>query len=174
MATNLSDLMDLAEGDRRALGGMRLGQVCETDPEKSQVRVKLADGQISGWLPVGSWGAGGFSVWAMPGVGEQVTVMAPSGDIESGIIGPRLYQDQYPAPSTDPNETLLAWDDGGSISYRRDTHKLLLTAPCGVWIDGDLIVSGDVMAAGGNPSLIRHTHDDGGPAEGEGALPCGG
>ncbi len=195
MAINpLQDPRGISEGDRRSGGGVRLGVVEEIDYARSRVRLRMDPGGageedesslglVSDWLPWGTWAAGRLRVWSPPVKGQQATLLSPSGEPHTGVVMPAIFEQsgQFPAPSDRPDETLLKWEDGGYLRYDLRTHKMILHAPCGVWIDGPLIASGDVMAQGGNISLVEHIHcgvERGGSctdeAEGGGGVPCGG
>lgn len=139
-----------------------MGTVTEFDPPRCRVRVRLAGDDESavrtGWLPWATWAAGHLRVWSPPAKGEQCLVLAPSGDMAQAVAVPAVFQQAgaFPAPSSNPQHTLLAWDDGGYIRYERDTHRMVLHAPCVVRIDGDLLVTGDVYSGG--VSLRKHRH----------------
>lgn len=170
--------LDAADWGRGA--AVRLGTVAEFDPGRCRVRVRIAgedheSAVRTGWLPWATWAAGHLRVWSPPAEGEQCLVLAPSGDLSQAVALPAVFQQQgaFPAPSNNPNNTLLQWDDGGYIRYERDTHRMTLSAPCVVKVVGDLLVTGDVFA--GDVSLRQHRHtgvsrgdeETGGPTGGE-------
>lgn len=156
------DALALDAADWGRGGVVRMGTVTEFDPPRCRVRVRLAgDGESAvrtGWLPWATWAAGHLRVWSPPAKGEQCLVLAPSGDLAQAIAVPAVFQQggAFPAPSNNPKHTLLQWDDGGFIRYERDTHRMVLHAPCVVRVDGDLMVTGDVFAGG--VSLRKHRH----------------
>ncbi|WP_114649105.1 phage baseplate assembly protein V [Pseudothauera hydrothermalis] len=174
-----ADALTLDAADWGRGGTVRLGTVKEFDRARCRVRVRLAgedaDAVTTGWLPWATWSAGHLRVWSPPAIGEQCLVLSPSGDLAQAVALPAVHQQDgpYPAPSDNPQHTLLAWDDGGYIRYERDTHRLILHASCVVRIEGDLMVTGDVYAGG--VSLRRHRHTgvrkgastSGGPTGGE-------
>lgn len=153
--------LDAADWGRGA--AVRLGAVTAFDPGRCRVRVRLAgasddDQVVTGWLPWATWAAGHLRVWSPPAVGEQCLVLAPSGDLAQAVAVPAVFEQRgaYPAPSDQVAHTLIQWDDGGYIRYERDTHRMVLHAPCIVRIEGDLLVTGDVYA--GDVSLRGHIH----------------
>lgn len=156
------DTLTLEAADWGRGGAVRLGTVIEFDAARCRVRVRIAgdgaQGTLTGWLPWGTWAAGHLRVWSPPAVGEQCLLLAPSGDLEQAVAMPAVFQQQgaFPAPSDNPQHTLMQWDDGGYIRYERDTHRLIMGAPCVVRVEGDLMVTGDVFAGG--VSLRRHRH----------------
>lgn len=173
------DTITLDAADWGRGGAVRLGTVAEFDAARCRVRVRIAgegDAAVrTGWLPWATWAAGHLRVWSPPAIGEQCLVLAPSGDMAQAVAVPAVFQraGAFPAPSNNPRHTLLQWDDGGYLRYERDTHRMILHAPCVVRVEGDLLVTGDVFAGG--VSLRRHCHtgvvagDDtsGGPTGGE-------
>lgn len=174
---NLNDLNDISEGDRRGGGSYRLGTVTAFDAARCRVRVRLDDGVETAWLPWAALSAGLLKIWNPPALGEQIQVQSPSGDLHNAVACPSVFCEANPAPSHNPEHTLLAWADGGYIRYERDTHRMYLGAQCGVRIDGDLIVSGDVMTS--SVSLNSHVHGGVQPGGGltgmgigAGILPC--
>lgn len=173
-----ADAITLDAADWGRGGAVRLGVVTAFDASRCRVRVRLAgdgdDAVRSGWLPWATWAAGHLRVWSPPAMGEQCLVLAPSGDLAQAVAVPALHQQRgaYPAPSDNPNHTLLQWDDGGYIRYERDTHRLIMSAPCVVRIEGDLLVTGDVFA--GDTSLRRHRHTGVVPGNGTSGRPTGG
>ncbi len=156
------DALALDAADWGRGGVVRMGTVTEFDPRRCRVRVRLAGDDESavrtGWLPWATWAAGHLRVWSLPAKGEQCLVLAPSGDLAQALAVPAVFQQAgaFPAPSDNPQHTLLQWDDGGFIRYERDTHRLILHASCVVRIEGDLLVTGDVFAGG--VSLRKHRH----------------
>lgn len=160
--TTTPDTLTLEAADWGRGGAVRLGTVTDFDAQRCRARVRIAgDGETSvrtGWLPWATWAAGHLRVWSPPAVGEQCLVLAPSGDLAQAVAVPAVFQQAgaFPSPSSNPQHTLLLWDDGGYIRYERDTHRMVLHAPCVVRIEGDLLVTGDVFAGG--VSLRKHRH----------------
>ncbi|GIX31371.1 MAG: hypothetical protein KatS3mg124_1843 [Porticoccaceae bacterium] len=157
-----TDILTLGAADWGRGSVVRLGTVLAFHAERCRVQVRISggdqDGVQTGWLPWATWAAGHLRVWSPPAQGEQCLVLAPSGDLAQAVAVPAVFQQRgaFPAPSDHPEHTLLLWDDGGYIRYERDTHRLILHAPCVVRIEGDLLVTGDVFAGG--VSLRKHRH----------------
>jgi phage baseplate assembly protein gpV len=157
-----TDALTLDAADWGRGGTLRLGVVAAFDAERCRVRVRISgegdDAVHSGWLPWSTWAAGHLRVWSPPAVGEQCLVLSPSGDMAQAVAVPGVFQQagEFRAPSNHSEHTVLAWDDGGYILYERDTHRMTLSAPCVVKVEGDLLVTGDVFAGG--VSLRRHRH----------------
>ena len=165
------------DNDRRAGNMLRMGTIEVIDHAKALAKVKLSDSETTAWLPWATMRMGSLRVWSPPVIGEQVMIAAPSGELNHAVIIGSASRDQFPQPSSDPLETLLQWDDGSFIRHDGHKHQLILGAPCGVYIDGTLIVTGDVIAQ--DVSLVQHIHGgvepgggSTGSAYGDGERPC--
>lgn len=121
--------------ERARYGTVRIGFVRAFDPARARVRVAWATGEsgdvLSDWVPWATWAAGHLRVWSPPAIGEQVILLSPSGEIAQAIAMPSVHQQsgQWPAPSNNPQHTVLAWDDGAFIRYERDTGRMFIHAP---------------------------------------------
>lgn len=150
----------LVELARRLSNVVRPGVVAEADYALARVRVQYGGpGAVTGWLPWLAARAGGDHSWWAPEIGEQVLILAPSGELSNGIVLAGLYQSNRPAPSDDPDKRLVRYSDGAEIEYDRAAHRLRavlpeggaaeITAPDGVTITGDVAITGDVTVTGG-------------------------
>ena len=151
----------LVELARRLANVVRPGVVTALDLVNERVRVKYAEEKsaLTDWLPWVATRAGGDASWWAPEVGEQVLLLAPSGELSQAIVLGSLYSDAHPAPSSDPDKHLVRYSDGAEIEYDRAAHRLRavlpaggaaeITAPDGVTITGDVMVTGDVTIEGG-------------------------
>jgi len=170
MDFNLADLY------RRIENLFRFGPVTEADYSAARVRVELGD-IITDWLPWVTRRAGGDKDWWAPEVGEQVLVLAPSGDPAQAFVLPAAYQDTRPAPSNNPDIHRTEYADGCSVQYNRAAQvmdinipsdgEINITAVGGVNItatDGNVVVNGDVIADG--VSLKGHVHTGVVPGDG--------
>ncbi len=127
--------MAAAEADRRIANLVGIGVVTSVNAGAARARVQLGDIQTPD-LPVAQLRAGALSFWWMPGVGEQVLVVAPSGDLARGVIVASVFAGN--APSSDAGTPMI--DLGGGVMK----------------INGSLELTGDVTANG--ISLQHHTH----------------
>lgn len=180
----IEDLRAIGDGDRRAGSSLRLGEITEVRLAKpvSHVKVRLDEGVVTDWLPYMTWAAGALRVWSPPTVGEACSVISPSGEPHLGVAAPGLFTTAIPSPSDSPDQTVLMWEDGAYLLYRfagEGAGKMVISAPCGLMVAGDLAVTGDVVAIGG-PSLRQHIHCGvlpGGsctlPPSGMGSVACG-
>lgn len=114
----------LPDMERRVANTVRFGTVSAIDHAKRRVRVKSGEIETA-WLP---WSAGraaeGKRRWDAPEVGEQVIVLAPTGDLRQAGVIPGFYQDTYDAPSSDPAKDKAEYSDGAVIEYDRGAHAL--------------------------------------------------
>ena len=154
--------LDLTELARRLENLIRNGTIAEADYPAARVRVKYAEDEngndvLTTWLPWSTARAGNDSDWWAPEVGEQVTILSPSGDMALGVVLPSIYQTAHPAPANDPNKRRIVMSDGAVIEYDRATHHLKAELPEGATTElvstggitayGDLMVYGNITAS---------------------------
>lgn len=124
-----------AEADRRIENSVNLGVITAINAGAARARVKIGD-LTTPELPVAQLRAGALSFWWMPTVGEQVLVACPSGDVAQGVIICSVFAGN--APSADPAVPMIDLAGGKMV------------------VNGDIEVTGDVIASG--VSLVHHTH----------------
>jgi len=88
------------ENERRGSSMVRIGRVVALDPAKARARVSFGGETESADLPFMAMRAGAARVWAPPAVGEQVWVLAESGETAQGVILGAAFQDAMPQPSS--------------------------------------------------------------------------
>lgn len=163
--------------NRRLIGNMqRLGTIASVDLAQGTVRVAVGD-LLTGDLPWITGRAGGTRLWSPPSVGEQVLLLCPEGDDDSGIVLPGVYSDANPAPADD-DAPAIHFADGAVIRYDPAAHQLSatlpdggiaqITAPGGIKLVGDVEITGKVHVTGdvtgdadikaGSISLKSHKH----------------
>ncbi len=162
---------DIAELKRAVDNLVQVGVIAELNEDEATATVVIGP-LTTGYLPFMSRRAGPDRSWWAPETGEQVLVIAPGGVMELAIILPGgLYSDAHPAPADMASVARMTFGDGAIIEYDRAAHRLSatlpaggdvdITAPDGVTINGDLVVTGDVHAGGaGGVSLLHHKHTD--------------
>jgi phage gp45-like len=100
----------------------RLGTVSGYDPGTYMVKVQLQpEGIETGWLPLGSPGVGnGFGIFAGPGIGDQVEVQFPDGDLSSGVVSMRFYSDVARPVSVPSGEVWIVHQSGSFLKFHND------------------------------------------------------
>lgn len=115
----------LPDLERRTANQIRFGTVLAVDHAKARVRIK--SGEIeSTWLP---WSTGRASSakrrWDPPEVGEQVVMLAPTGDLRQALVLSGVFQQSAGAPNASPDKDTTVYGDGTTIEYDRASHTLL-------------------------------------------------
>ena len=158
----------LTECERRLANMLMLGSIIAVDAEQHKVQVDL--GFDTPWLSWLTQRAGHDKTYWAPSVGEQVLVLSPQGDPALGVVLPALYQDQFPAPTSDPEQCQVHFSDGAAASYNKASHQLAITLPSdgqvhltahgGINITGDLTVSGNITASQTISDGVRSMAED--------------
>lgn len=118
----------------RQLGNMiQFGTIAELDAAAARVRVTVG-GNTTAWLPWLTLRAGQDRAWWAPEPGEQVVVLAPTGDMAQGLVLPGVYSDASPAPASSAEITRQQWKDGAFIQYDREAHRYDLDVPPGGYV----------------------------------------
>lgn len=115
------------ELDRRLANVVRIGKIAELDEANARVKVELGDVKTD-WLPWASVRAGGDRSWTAPEVGEQVMLIAPSGELAAAVVMGSVPQDSHPAPASSKDHTRYQWSDGAFQDYDRAGHHYVLTS----------------------------------------------
>ncbi|MBJ7536643.1 phage baseplate assembly protein V [Marinomonas transparens] len=132
----MEELSDETEDLRRRQQNMiRLGYVSEVHESGFLVRVKHGE-LVTPFIRWFANAAGETSDYRCPSVGEQAVILnygaGHNGTQTVALIG--LFSDNFPAPSTDPNEIVRCYPDGSIVSYHAVNHVLKLD------IKGDAII----------------------------------
>ncbi|MBY0400956.1 phage baseplate assembly protein V [Myxococcota bacterium] len=103
----------VAELERRVYGMVRHGTVAEVDPAQGLVRLKLGPSTSGGdflgpWVPYSQM-AGAIKAHVPPSVGQQFTLIAPSGDLRQSVAVPMTWSDQNSAPSGAGDQNVLTY-----------------------------------------------------------------
>jgi len=109
---------------RRIESLTRTGTVAEVDGGRVRIR---SGGITTDWLPWPSGQAGHVRAWVPPKIGEQVTLLAESGELGTARILPGLPSDDHPPPNTDPTTPTTTYPDGATIAYNWRTGALTAT-----------------------------------------------
>ncbi len=131
-----------AEADRQIGNALHVGTVTAIDNGTGRARVQIGD-LLTPPLQVMQLRSGTIRMHWMPSVGEQVTIAAPSGDMARAFVMGALPID---GNMVAPDAASPTMDLGGG------TLRLVGN----LYIDGNVEVTGDVVASG--ISLVTHTH----------------
>lgn len=158
------DSYQVSEGQRRVNNFLRVGVIFDVDYKKALYRVQ--DGGFkSDWLPQLVFRAANNARWHALEAGEQVVFLH---DEEFGVVIGSIYQEKYPAPSSDPAIDLSIYGDGAAISYDRKKHHFDVNLPDGATVfvrsTGAVTVLGDVIVKYGDAiidgiSFKNHQHE---------------
>lgn len=162
---------EVTELDRRLSNLIRLGRIEQADYAAGKVRVKVGE-NVTTWLPWLTQRAGGDVTWHAPEVGEQVVILAPSGELNQGVVLAAVFQSAYPQPVNNKDKHHVKYQDGAVVEYDRAAHHLKAVLPAGATVElvadggisitGDITLTGtltasvDVVAGPSNISLINH------------------
>lgn len=133
---------DLVELARRLANVVREGTVAEVDTAGYRLRVDYdtdKDGNpvLTAPIPWLTGRAGPDSDWWAPEVGEQVVLLAPSGELTQALALPALYSDAHSAPSDDADKRVVKHADGALFEYDRANHRYAITLP----EDGEMLIT---------------------------------
>lgn len=121
----------IGELERRVANIVRPGVILEADYDKARVKVKLGRNQTA-WIPWVTGRACNDRTWHAPEVGEQVLVVAPSGNLASGfVMAGGIYKNDKPANGNDPTVSRTTFADGAVVEYDRSGHNHLIQLPSG-------------------------------------------
>lgn len=122
-----------SDADRRHAGAIEFGKVHEADYPKQRLKVLIGDEYdedghiITGWLPMPGLRAQNDFDWHPLEVGERVAVLSASGELQNGLVLPAgIFCDDNPAPGDKAGLWIRKFQDGGKITYDRDTGKWLV------------------------------------------------
>lgn len=128
----------IADLRRRIDNMIRLGTIAEVDHAKALCRVK--SGAITtGWLPFFTRRAGTTNEWDPVSVGEQCTVLSPSGELAQGTVLVGLYSTANPPCSSDPAVHRTEWSNGDFLEHNAATGALTIQCSGPVKILGSRI-----------------------------------
>jgi phage baseplate assembly protein V len=145
---------DLADLQRRLANLIRVGVVAELDAAAARVRVSV--GAITtDWLPWLTARAGADRTYWAPEPGEQILLLAPSGELAQAVVLPAIYQSAHPAPADAQTIHRTVYSDGTVVEYDRAAHKLTAAVKGSAEISTDTALAASVgtdasVTAGGN------------------------
>lgn len=117
----------IAELERRLASLFRHGKVKEVDAKKQLVRVQIGDPKdqepfVGPWVPYAQI-AGALKVHTPPSVGQQMTMLNPTGDFRQAVAIPLTWSDQNKSPSEKDDEHVLTF---GQVKITLKSNKLTI------------------------------------------------
>lgn len=122
----------VAEHDRMIAGMIKACYVVAVDLTASPPVCRVSDGEwTSAWVRWHSLAAGKARHWRAPSLGEQGTLISPSGDVTQGTFVPGLYGDAGAPPDNRDHVEVWRFPDGGSLVYDWEASKYAIVVPSG-------------------------------------------
>jgi phage baseplate assembly protein gpV len=170
-------VMRVNELERRFASAFRHGTVEQVDAEKHVVRIRIGEpeessnGQpfLSPWVPYGQF-AGALKVHTPPSVGQQMTMLNPTGDFRQAVAIPLTWSDANPSPSNSKDEHVLTFGDvritlkSGSVAFKAGDHVMTVSA------SGTTFENGEIKHDGKHIDKT-HVHKDVEPGDGLTGVP---
>ena len=117
------NLWGQAELERRLANIVKIGVIQEANHADKKLRIAMGNTQTA-WLPWPAEIGNNFIQWRPLRVGQQVVLVAPSGELNQAVIVGQLYGGGIDAPSTDAQQDLIQFEDGTQIEYDSANHCL--------------------------------------------------
>ena len=154
----------LAEVERRLAASGRTGTVAEVDAAQGLIRLDLGGGMLSPWVPYVQT-AGALKVHSPPSPGQQMILVAPSGETAQGYAMALSFGGGNGSPSQASDEHVLTF---GDVRIDLIAGGLAITVN-GVTVNitgSGLSVSGGTVTHDGTNIGKTHTHGgvDSGPS----------
>lgn len=125
----------LGEIERRLANMVRVGVISAVDHDTKKIRVE-AGGMNSAWLPWPVEMGRNFRRWRPLRAGQQVVMVAPSGELAQATVIGMLYSSSLDAPDTNPDLDLVLFDDGTCVQYDSANHHMEVSCIGSVTIKG--------------------------------------
>ncbi len=176
--------MRLSDVERRLSQTVVYGVVEQADYKAGKYRVRSGE-ILSNWLPMRQVRAGAVRSWEPLHKGEQVVLVAPSGDLAQAAIIGSIASNKSPATSDKPEITRTVFEDGTVIEHDDKNKSTIVEAPSGgtislkvsdatfmisedtislradnILLEGDIIAHGDKLTH--NDRNVGSTHVHGG------------
>lgn len=119
------DLIDLL---RRLENLIRIGTIIDVDLSGEIPLYRVKTGELeTDWIAATTQRAGTAKKSHAYTIGEQVVLMAPSGDMGAAMISHALNSDDNPSPDNHPTRDRTVYPDGAVIEYDPETSALNVT-----------------------------------------------
>ncbi|MCE0958706.1 phage baseplate assembly protein V [Pseudomonas putida] len=120
-----------AQADRMLAGLVIPCYVVGVDLVAGRVRVSDGGDWTSAWVRWHALAAGKARHWRSPSMGEQGTLVSPSGEPAQGTFVPGLYGNAGPQPDNRDHVEVWRFDDGGSLVYDWEANSYTIKLPTG-------------------------------------------
>lgn len=141
----------LLELERRLSNIVAKGSVSQVDASAARIKVAVGD-VLTPWIRWAVDRAGDDFAWWLPSVGEQVLLLSPAGDFAQSVAVKSIYQDAYPAPTTNGDLVIDQFSDGSFEQLNKATGDKVIsvTGDMNLEAGGDirLNAAGDVYVNG--------------------------
>jgi phage baseplate assembly protein V len=120
----------MREIERRVNNIIQIGTIVEVDKSKALARVNVL-GRVTDFLPVKMIGNSFIKVFIPMRVGEQVMVVCPYGNANSGFIVPSVFNTNCKEPNgSSPDKAIIEF--AGGVKIVSDGENINITAPASV------------------------------------------
>ncbi|MGU9981459.1 phage baseplate assembly protein V [Phreatobacter sp. HK31-P] len=161
----------MEEMDRRLHGMIRIGKISEVNPQRAQARFSDASVRSTDWLDWQEPGNGHNRTWTAPRVGQEAVMFSPSGEPGQGLLMPGSYNKQNKAPSSNPNEVVLASVGNARVSLLNGTLTVKSGGTTFEFGANGFKQTGGQMAHDGQNVGKTHTHKNVEPGGGNSGEP---
>lgn len=121
----------VAQHDRLLAGLVIPCYVVAVDLASARVRVTDGGDWVSAWVRWHAQAAGKARHWRAPSLGEQGSLISPSGEPAQGTFVPGLYGNAGAPPDNRDHVEVWRFDDGGSLVYDWQAKSYTITLPSG-------------------------------------------
>jgi len=127
------DAFSVADLERRLANLIRFGTIEQLDEAKALARVRCGD-ILTDWLSWRTNRAGPDRDWWALEPGEQVILLAPSGELNQAVIVGSINRDLFSAPGNRKTLHRIQYQDGTTKDYDREASTDTATYPDGTVI----------------------------------------
>jgi phage baseplate assembly protein V len=151
----------LSRMEQRISNLIRIGRVAEVQDSPPRVKVeydKDAGGKpvLTAWLRYFEERQGFVQTWNPPKVGEQCTILSPSGVLRMGVVLLGLNTTNKPPISSDSSVHQIKFEDGSTFAFNRASSQWDISLGGGsasfngvmFTFNADLFVNGDIIQVG--------------------------
>lgn len=132
---------------------------------KALVRVKIDD-RVTDLIPYKMKASKHIKIWIPPQIDEQVDVVSPFGETDSGYAEGSIYNKDCKEPTgANGFTTIIEWSNGARIAVNTESDTMDVINPGTtmfktplLFVDGNLKVSGTIEDEKGSVTSHQHTN----------------